>query len=92
MAETVLANEQHQKLRGRSEDTASWRDEEDLERRRKIGKQLQGLLDDCGVVSGGTLDHKTLCEFIGLQWQIQNLNAIQMPRFLGNWAAQPRNR
>lgn len=86
MVGRVLTEEQIQLIRKRAEDISAWRNETDLERRRRVAGELQGITQKSGAVTGGIIDHRTLCELVGLQWQIQNLNPMQMPQFLGLYA------
>jgi hypothetical protein len=76
MAETVLTRKQQEQIRQRAVDVEAWRDEQDLNRRRGIATELRHVMQNSGILSGQTLDHKTLCELLALQWQIQNLNPL----------------
>ncbi|MEX1027984.1 MAG: DUF2461 family protein, partial [Candidatus Paceibacterota bacterium] len=86
MPHKILTAAQATQIRERAEDVTRWRDEADQERRRQIALQLQKVVKDSGVLDGKTLDHRQLSELVGLQWQVQNLNPIQMPNFLGLYA------
>ncbi|PHR90085.1 MAG: hypothetical protein COA78_35440 [Blastopirellula sp.] len=79
----ILTTEQHHLLKEHAADVSTWRDEADLERRRRIANQMQSEIKRSGILEGGTLDHKTLCELVSLQWQVQNLNPKPLPQLLG---------
>jgi uncharacterized protein (DUF2461 family) len=82
----ILTPKQHSLVKQRAADTDFWRDESDLERRRRVGQELREVVKKSGVLDGKTLEHRQLCEMVGLQWQVQNLNPMQMPKFLGLYA------
>jgi hypothetical protein len=85
MAE-VLTSKQREEIKQLADDTVSWRDEDDLKRRRSVGREVRNAITRSGLLEGKTIDHRHLCEMVGLQWQIQNLNPMQMPKFLGLYA------
>jgi hypothetical protein len=88
MAIAVLTGEQRATIKQRASDTSAWQDEADLERRRRVGAELQKVVAESGILDGAILDSKTFCELIGLQWQIQNLNPLPMPKLLGLYASR----
>lgn len=81
----ILTTAQQKLIRARADDTQSWRDEEDLVRRRRISDEVRLTIQSSKILEGATLDHKTFCKLISLQWQVQNLNPMQMPRLIGTY-------
>jgi hypothetical protein len=79
----LLTLQQQAQIKQIAADTDAWRNEADLDRRRGICRELQELVKRSGLLEGKTLTDRQLAEMVGLQWQIQNLNPMQMPRFLG---------
>lgn|GEM_PF-2405590 len=86
MSDHILTSKQQEQIKNRALDTASWRDEQSLAGRRRVGLELRKVIDRSGLLQGKTIDHQQICELIGLQWQVQNLNPMQMPKFLGLYA------
>jgi len=82
-AKAILTDGQREVIKERADDARAWRDDADLARRRHIATEVRETVFRSGILEGKTLDSKTLCELVSLQWQIQNLNAMQMPRLLG---------
>jgi len=82
---TILTPAQQKLIKGRAHDTKTWLDEADLDRRRRISDEIRLTIQNSKILDGDTLDRKTLCRLVSLQWQIQNLNPMQMPRLLGTY-------
>lgn len=86
--EMILTSDQQQQVSARAADTQAWRDEDDLVRRRKISDEVRLTIENSQILQGSNLDHKTFCKLVSLQWQIQNLNPMTMPRLLGTYHYQ----
>lgn len=82
----ILTPQQQEQITQRAADARQWRDEADLERRRGVSRELRRVVEHGGVLTGETLSARQLCELVALQWQVQNLNPMQMPRLLGLYA------
>ncbi len=85
MPQHTLTEEQRSQIEQRAASVAEWRHEEELERRRRVGREFCSVLDQSGVHQGRTLDPQRFCELIGLLWQVENLNPQQMPKLLGTY-------
>lgn len=86
MAIDVLNASQRLRIKEMLDGSPAWRDDADLERRRAISDELRHRIGAIGLSAGKDVTHRLLSELISLQWKIQNLNPIQMQRFLGAYA------
>lgn len=59
--------------------------EEDYQRRVAAAEEFKKWLDRTKLLSGGILTPMDLCESIAIQKKIQNIMALSLPRFLGNY-------
>ena len=59
--------------------------EADYERRTAAAKEFKDLLERTKFLSGGNFSAMDLCESIAIQKKIHNINAMVLPRFLGNY-------
>ena len=55
MAE-VLASKQREQIKQLADDTVSWRDEDDLKRRRSVGREVRNAITRSGLLEGKTIE------------------------------------
>ena len=57
----------------------------EIDRRRKVAKDMNDLFEEAGLFSGGSLNAEQLCRSIKIQKTVHNINPIILPKFVGNF-------
>ena len=85
MPQAIFTDSQVKKILERVASIGEWKHVPNLERRKSVSKELKQKLSDLDVANDETVDRKSFCEMVGLQWKIQNLSPFSMPELLGSY-------